>query len=116
MDGEPLLGQLQGGGHRLLEGDGPVELQRREPGVGRGGSHRAGDAFGYVAAVRGQVPVEGGGLGPPPQTVDGHRLTAGRVVEDGGGHAAEVGEVRQDDVDGDATGHAGVDGIAALLQ
>ena len=66
--------------------------------------------------VRGHVAVEGGGLRPPPEAVDGDRLAAGRVVEDGGGHAAEVGEVRQDDVDGDAARHTGVDGVAALLQ
>ena len=116
VHGEALLGELQGGGHRLLEGDSAVELQRREPRVGRGGGHRARDAFGDVPAVRGHVAVEGGGLGPPPQPVDGDRLAAGRVVEDGGGHAAEVGEVRQNDVDGDATRHPGVDGVSALLQ
>ena len=111
-----LIGNLEGGRNHLLETHRAVKAQRRQPGVGRRRCHRAEHARRQVAAVAPVKVVDAGGSGPSSQAADRHGLLAASVVDDDRGDAAEARPLGQHHVDGDAGGHTGIGGVAALFQ
>ena len=97
---------------------------------GAPGRHGPWHAAREIAAVAGEVVVQGGGLRPAAETAHREHAVAagagggaaGLVVgaigeeDDDGRHAAEHRGLWLDDVQADAGGDAGVNGIATLLQ
>ena len=112
---EAILRQLHSWGDHLFKGHGPVEFQRCHPGIGPSRCHGAGDTGWHIAAEFAQIVVNIGSLGPAAETADFNRLFLLGIVDDDGGHTAEVGPLRQNNVQGDSSCDACVCGVAALL-
>ena len=98
------------------EADGPVPLEKGEPGIGRGGDYGLQDAFGHRPRV--VVPEELARRRPRPGTepVDGDDFSRGCEVDDGWRDPPETTHVGLYDIQGDAGRNARIDGVAACFQ
>ena len=116
IHGEPIPGQVDGRSGHLPEGHGAELRRRRDPRIGGGrrqGRERAGGHLTPVVLVE---VLNRRGLGPDAKPVNGDHLVAVSQVDDGGRHAQEAAIVGVHDIQRQANGHSGVDGVAALLQ
>ena len=104
------MGETQGPCGNIGKGHGAVGLQRRQPGIERGGNHGTLDTFGHGAAMAlHEIPVREG-CRPGAEPVNGDDGTARRADHDRG-DARHIDQIRLHHTQGQPRRTTGIHGV-----
>ena len=114
--GETVAGKIDGSGRHLPESHGAEPGQRRHPRIGGGRRKGRHDTAGHPAAVVLVEVLDRRGSGPHSQAIYRDDLIPVGQVDHRGRDAEETAIIDVHNIQREANGHAGVDGVSASLQ